>query len=153
MTETAAIAGVTEEQLEALIGGGWVDKAGGTPGWERIATVYGRRRRVNQCVFPSHSRPEWVADSDGVREWLDSLEEALRWCDNRVDNVAASRGDSHRADQAVREVAIHRLKGSRQKPAAAAIVLMLNVVSLKPAEERTPECLRQRPAKPTEPKC
>lgn len=37
-TETAATAGISDQQLAALVDGGWRDEDASTPGWEREQT-------------------------------------------------------------------------------------------------------------------
>ncbi len=89
MTETATIAGITDEQLAALIAGRWEDDYSGTPGWERWVTDddNGGRRLVHQWMFPSYYRPgEWNMSSGGEETWIDTLDEALKWCDNQAGN-------------------------------------------------------------------
>lgn len=89
MTETA-ITGISDEQLKALIGGRWEDDHSNLPGWQRWITVEDNdgRRWVRQSVFPSSRRlGKWSADSDDEHAWFSSLEEALRWCDDRTDDT------------------------------------------------------------------
>lgn len=101
MTETAAITGITEEQLETLIAGRWFDSVGGAPGWERKIAVewidgWGEpgTRRTMQWVYPA-AGGEWMAHFDNERLYASSLEDALRWCDSRAEgNKIAPSGRS-----------------------------------------------------------
>ena len=84
-TETAVVTGITEEQLVALQAGGWGDDDTGSPGWERDMKA-GGGERMSQWIFPSNfvSGPRWIANSrdEGVR--LNTLDEALTWCDEQA---------------------------------------------------------------------
>ena len=90
---TAAIAGISDEQLAALVAGRWVDDTNyALPAWERRILFDdedggGGRRREWQQVYPFLTGHRWHATS-GPREktCADSLEEALKWCEDRAGN-------------------------------------------------------------------
>ena len=80
--ETAVVTGITEEQLTVLQAGGWGDDDTGEPGWER---EFEAGERMSQWIFPNFvSAPRWIANSrdEGVR--LNTLDEALTWCDEQA---------------------------------------------------------------------
>lgn len=88
-TKTATIAGVSDEQLAALIAGRWVDDGDSAPGWQRWVAVKTETgwRQVRQSVFPSADGTVWRTLTEGEDEagWVEqtnSLEEALTLCDN-----------------------------------------------------------------------
>ena len=86
MTETKTLeAGVSDNQMKTLIGGQWVDDFWSLPGWERQMTD-GDGKVIKQCVWATLSNPLWNADSGDKKVWVDSLDEALQWCDNQVGN-------------------------------------------------------------------
>ena len=89
-TDTAAaVTGVTEEQLTALVEGQWQDAdLLDTPRWKR-ALVGGKDKWMFQDIYPFNaadgSGVRWNADS-GSRSGdehiiVNSLDEALSWCD------------------------------------------------------------------------
>lgn len=83
MATTTAAAGVSNKQLADLTAGGWVDVDSSYPSWERWVMV-ADGRRFRQVVYPElPSAFDWRAISDGVLcVFVQSLEEALRCCDN-----------------------------------------------------------------------
>ena len=88
MAETR-IVGVSDAELAALKGGRWEDVVSGLPGWYRWAKSEDGRRRVHQWVSPRFLRPgDWTAGS-GVEETarFGSLDDALRWCDSKVEGL------------------------------------------------------------------
>ena len=83
-TAEAAVTGITDEQLTALQSGGWGDNdAALLPAWKR---EFENGERMFQWIFPSNfvSGPRWIADSRGEGVRLNSLDEALAWCDERA---------------------------------------------------------------------
>ena len=74
------VEGITDEELALLVEGGWFDDYTGTPGWGRTVKDEDGKE-MWQSVLPSPSRPGWWA---GGEELVDSLDEALSWCDDRA---------------------------------------------------------------------
>ena len=94
-TDAAVVTGVTEEQLTALVEGRWRDAPGvsdddGMPGWDR--DLDGDGGSVHQWIFPFLSYfvsgVRWSANSNaesgGGNVFVNSLDEALSWCDERA---------------------------------------------------------------------
>ena len=80
-TAAAAVTGISDQQLAALIEGGWRDDRTGTPGWEREMKA-ADGERMSQWMYPFRTYvTAWHAGED-VR-W-DSLDEALAWCDEQA---------------------------------------------------------------------
>ena len=89
----AAVTGVTEEQLVVLVGGRWQDSPdNGMPGWHR--NLDGDGEIVYQWLFPAPAPDDpgvvrWNAksgspESGGEQVFVNSLDEALAWCDGRA---------------------------------------------------------------------
>ena len=93
-TAAAAVTGVTEEQLTALVEGRWQDYENlDTPCWKRAVVVGGKDRWIFQEITPfiaaDGSSVRWDADSGGTHSGgehicVNSLDEALAWCDQRA---------------------------------------------------------------------
>ena len=92
-TDTASAAtGITEEQLTALVEGRWQDAPdNGKPGWNR--DLDGDGEIVHQWLFPFNAPDDpgvrWSANSSGTHSgsrhvFVNSLDEALAWCDQRA---------------------------------------------------------------------
>ncbi len=108
-TKTAA-AGISDEQLEALIAGGWEDDGTDTPGWRRWVLVVDEisERRVLQWVFPSFGDHSWnVEVCPDDKMWVDGLDKALTRCDDWAGSrkIAAPEGAATKQeDRFVRRV-------------------------------------------------
>ena len=90
-TAEAAVTGITDEELSALQAGGWGDTDANTPGWRREVKRgrRGRRQRIFPVIGGGGHAFVWNAesrrsDSEYEHVWLNSLDEALVWCDERV---------------------------------------------------------------------
>ena len=90
MTETGtdasgAVTGITDQELTALVEGGWCDAASGLPRWGRMVEA-GDGERIDQRVFPSIFAG-WSASSYGENEFSQgglTFDGALAWCDERA---------------------------------------------------------------------
>lgn len=117
-TAEMVVTGITDEQLEALVGGGWEDDRTSTPGWERWVLVGGEdgeQRQVRQGVFPSFVRSEWNAVFNPREStWVDSLDEALKWCDDRAEayEIAPLKGTATKQEDRFRRVVGQRLRAA-----------------------------------------
>ena len=81
----AAVTGISDQELAALIEGGWRDDRTDTPGWERAVKVGGGRRMRQKVFAPAFAYGNgWKADSEGEVVWRDSLDQALAWCDEQA---------------------------------------------------------------------
>ena len=77
MTTASVITGITDEELEALVRGGWVDDGTSTPGWVRWVMVEDWLPVVKQWVFPLLTLSEWKATfGSDENTWADSLNPA-----------------------------------------------------------------------------
>ena len=77
MTTASVITGITDEELEALVRGGWVDDRTSTPGWVRWVMVEDWLPVVKQWVFPLLTLSEWKATfGSDENTWADSLNPA-----------------------------------------------------------------------------
>ena len=94
------IAGISDEHLAALVRGQWFDDdhAKSGPGWDRFVTVKNDdgQHRVRQWVYPCSTGPGWAAgfrrltESHVGQTWFDCFEDALKWCDDRADNIMSA---------------------------------------------------------------
>ena len=81
----AAVTGISDQELVALIAGGWRDDDTDTPGWKRAVKVGGGKRMRQRVFAPAFAYGNgWKADSEGKVVWRDSLDEALDWCDEQA---------------------------------------------------------------------
>lgn len=84
------IMGVSDEQLAALNRGRWEDAgvSKSKPAWQRlVASEEDDGRGTHQWVTTGFFSPDkWQATSGGVKEdaWFDSLDDALKWCDDKA---------------------------------------------------------------------
>lgn len=105
-TTAAPVTGITEE-LGALIAGGWEDDDSDSSGWMRRllngdwdGDVDGRR--IRQRVFPASDSLGWIASIEcemRKNTWVNSLEEALKWCEDRTENYKVVSAYSSAAKQ------------------------------------------------------
>ena len=81
-TGPAAVTGITEEELAALLNGDWEDDPHtDDPCWQRYVMGVGE-----QHVFPSKVGGGWTARHlNREFEYTDTLDAALTWCDNRTE--------------------------------------------------------------------
>ena len=115
-TDTAVVTGVTEEQLTALVEGQWQDDDDlDTPRWERAVVVGGEDMWMFQWIFPfiaaDGSGVRWTANSGGTHSgnehvFVNSLDEALSWCDERAgDRKPAAAGSVTKQENRFAELA------------------------------------------------
>lgn len=93
MTTTAeTITGVTDEQVAEMVRGNWFDTPDDDyPTWQRTINSYTEEdgeqvhQEMNQDVYPFVDFFHWCAETDDEFFMAETLEQALKWCDDKQD--------------------------------------------------------------------